>query len=56
MFREIDQNQRPGLDQVPMYVQIGIYLDGLRCSEYDHFARECPSVMTEDDSDPGGLR
>ena len=22
-----------------------------RCSEYDHFARECPNTMTEDDSD-----
>ena len=22
-----------------------------RCSEYDHFARECPNALTEDDSD-----
>ena len=22
-----------------------------RCSQYDHFARECPNMMTEDDSD-----
>ena len=26
-----------------------------RCSEYDHFARECPNMMTEDDSDQEDL-
>ena len=26
-----------------------------RCSEYDHFARECPNAMTEDDSDQEDL-
>ena len=25
------------------------------CSEYDHFARECPNMMTEDDSDQEDL-
>ena len=28
-IEEIDQNQSPGLDQAPMYVQIGIALDVL---------------------------
>ena len=26
-----------------------------RCSEYDHFARECPNTMIEDDSDQEDL-
>ena len=26
-----------------------------RCSEYDHFVRECPNMMTEDDSDQEDL-
>ena len=32
--------------------------DGLRCfrcSDYDHFARECTNMMTEDDSDQEDL-
>ena len=26
-----------------------------RCREYDHFARECPNVLTDEDSDNDGL-
>ena len=26
-----------------------------RCNEYDHFARECPYALTEDDSDQEDL-
>ena len=29
MFQEIDQNQSSGLDQAPVKVQMGIYLDVL---------------------------
>ena len=58
LFQEIeeaDQNQNPGLDLAPMQVQIGIDLDVLDVSDCDHFARECPNTMTEDDSEQEDL-
>ena len=50
LFQEtegIDQ----GLDQAPMLAQIGIGHRCYRCNEYDHFARECPNIMSDEEQD-----
>ena len=38
-----------GLDPVPMLVQIEDRSRCYRCNEYDHFARECPNIMSDEE-------
>ena len=37
-----------GLDLVPVLIKTGIDLDALG-NEYDHFARECPNALTDEE-------
>ena len=32
-----------------MLVQIGTVQDAIDCNEYDHFTRECPNVMSDEE-------
>ena len=51
MFQEIDQNQSPWSRSSSHVSTNRDRLRLFRCSEYNHFARECPNTMTEDDLD-----
>ena len=53
MFKEIDQNQGSRSRSSSCVSTNRDRLRCFRCSEYDHFVREYPNAVTEDDSDQG---
>ena len=54
MFQEIEENRPESESRSRSGSHVSTNRDRLkcfRCSEYGHFAREYPNMMTEDDSD-----
>ena len=47
----IDQDQNQDLDHVLRVRTNRDRIRCYRCGEYDHFTRECPNTMTDEESD-----